>query len=160
MSSYITDAEILGGIGYGNDQFTFLEDDWDTTDKLSEDIPYPPPMKVDYRDPRKVYIDRDREPRNGAIRYDDDESAVKSLTRFQKKEPNLRGREYMTGSKEQIDNNDNIKIMGYSLPIQSQVLWLCLFFIIIIICLQMYNLNKIHKIVKTFVKEMRRNPSN
>lgn len=151
MSRNITDAEILGGVGFGNDEFTYVNDDWEDIDRLSEDVPYPPPLqtKLDYRDPSIISIDRTREPANGSIRYADNEPPVKSMSRFVKREP-------MVSSNNTTDSGDNITLMGYKLSIQSQIMWLCLFFVIILICLQMYNLNKIHKIVKTFVKNMPR----
>lgn len=146
MSRVITDAEILGSVGFGSDEFTYANDDWQDIDRFSEDIAYPPPLqtKINYRDPRPIAIERTREPANGSIRYADNEPAVKSMSRFVKREPMV--------SNNESDNNTTI--LGYKLPIQSQVMWLCLFFVMILICLQMYNLNKIHKIVKTFVKNM------
>lgn len=152
MSRTITDAEILGGIGFGDDEFTYVDDDWEDIDRLSENIPYPPPLKtqIDYRDPKPVSITRTREPANGSIRYADDEPPVRSMPRFTKKEP-------MTVKGEP---DYGTTIMGYRLPIDSQVMWLCLFFVVILICLQMYNLHKIHKIVKTFVKHIPRSKLN
>lgn len=136
--SYITDAEILGGVNYGNDEFTYVRDEWDT-DRLSEYVPRPSPLKIDYRDPHPVYIERDREPSSDGIKYSDREVPVQTISRMTKKEP-------MTGSR-----NTNKLPLSFD---STQTIWILLFFIIILVCMQMYNLNKIHKIVKSFTKQM------
>lgn len=123
MARCLTDAEIMGDVGYAQDEFFCLPE----TNYGTDEIPF--------TQPRPIYneIKMTPAPIDSPVVKDKPQDSITACGCNSKK------------IKEGMQNK-------WSITIEPNTLWIILFFTLIIICLQVYHTRMVHKLVKSFVK--------